>query len=132
MEKNLNLSCDAISAIKALQHKNGTYHYYADTLSRLINLIFNQSDEIGMSDTEAMATLRTLHALRDDLNSISGIVAESQQTEASDEEISERVEETFSSDNTSHNTPDIPNPKTHASVVDKIKYYLRQIELTIE
>lgn len=72
---NINLSAEAIAAINALQHPAGTYSYYRDTLSRLFNFVLSQSDEIGMSDTEAMHTLRALDAMRSDLTEIAGAAA---------------------------------------------------------
>ena len=53
MHHELNLSAEAIRAITALQHKNGTFRYYKHTINRLKILILHQSDEIGMSDAEA-------------------------------------------------------------------------------
>lgn len=72
MENNINLTPDAVKAIQALQHPCGTYQYYRSTLDRLFTYILNNSDEIGMSDNEAMATLRTLNALRSDIADIAG------------------------------------------------------------
>lgn len=70
--KILTLSTAATAAIERLQHKNGTYEFYTATLSRLFNYILDQSDEIGMSDTEAIHTLRVLQYLNDDLAHIAG------------------------------------------------------------
>lgn len=99
MKKNIKLTAFALRAIINLQHSNGTYRYYADTLSRLITFVLHQSDEIGMSDCEAMATLRALHSLREDLGHIAGSVAESGQVEieADDdpEDVAARVEAIF-------------------------------------
>lgn len=75
MENNINLTPDAVKAIEALQHPEGTHTYYRDTLSRLFNFVLSQSDEIGMSDTEAMHTLRVLDAVRADLTAIAGTAA---------------------------------------------------------
>ncbi len=69
MKNKINVSESAISAIVNLQHRNGTYSYYANALTRLINFVLHQSDEIGISDREAMATLRALHSIREDLPS---------------------------------------------------------------
>ena len=69
---NITLSSTAIAAINRLQHKNGTFEFYSTTLSRLFNYILEQSDEIGMSDTEAMHTLRVLQFLKEDLAQIAG------------------------------------------------------------
>ena len=63
MENNINLTPDAVKAIQALQHPCGTYQFYRAHLDRLFNYILNNSDEIGMSDNEAMHTLRALNAL---------------------------------------------------------------------
>lgn len=93
--QNITLTPGAIRAIEALQHKNGTYRFYTDTLGRLFNYILSQSDEIGMSATEAIATLRALKYLKSDLQQIAGAVAEEPEA-ATSEEISDRVEAVFS------------------------------------
>ena len=72
MENNINLTPDAVKAIQALQHPCGTYQFYRAHLDRLFNYILNNSDEIGMSDNEAMHTLRALNALRADIADIAG------------------------------------------------------------
>lgn len=72
MENNINLTPDAVKAIQALQHPCGTYQFYRAHLDRLFNYILNNSDEIGMSDNEAMHTLRALNALRSDIADIAG------------------------------------------------------------
>lgn len=72
MENNINLTPDAVKAIQALQHPCGTYQFYRAYLDRLFNYILNNSDEIGMSDNEAMHTLRALNALRADIADIAG------------------------------------------------------------
>ncbi len=72
MENNINLTPDAVKAIQALQHPCGTYQFYRTHLDRLFNYILNNSDEIGMSDNEAMHTLRALNALRADIADIAG------------------------------------------------------------
>ena len=69
---SITLSPEATKAIQALQHPCGTYEYYSKTLSRLFTFILNFSDEIGMSNNEAMDTLRALHALRADIADIAG------------------------------------------------------------
>lgn len=70
MENNIKLTPDAVKAIQALQHPCGTYQFYRAYLDRLFNYILNNSDEIGMSDNEAMHTLRALNALRSDIADI--------------------------------------------------------------
>lgn len=73
MKSNIiTLSSGAIAAIERLQHSRGTYDFYAATLTRLFNYILDQSDEIGMSDTEAVHTLRVLRYLKDDITHIAG------------------------------------------------------------
>lgn len=73
MKSNIiTLSSGAIAAIERLQHSRGTYDFYAATLTRLFNYILDQSDEIGMSDTEAVHTLRVLRYLKDDITNIAG------------------------------------------------------------
>ncbi len=76
MENNINLTPDAVKAIQALQHPCGTYQFYRTHLDRLFNYILNNSDEIGMSDNEAMHTLRALNALRSDIADIAGTPAQ--------------------------------------------------------
>lgn len=75
MENNITLSPEAVKAIEALQHGCGTYQFYRTHIDRLFNYILDSSDEIGMSDTEAMATLRALNSLRADLAAIAGAPA---------------------------------------------------------
>lgn len=70
--KNITLSTKAVAAIERLQHPRGIYDFYATTLTRLFNYILDQSDEIGMSDTEAVHTLRVLRYLKDDITHIAG------------------------------------------------------------
>lgn len=96
MENNINLTPDAVKAIEALQHPEGTHTYYRDTLSRLFNFVLSQSDEIGMSDTEAMHTLRVLDAVRADLTAIADTAAtRSDEAPASAEDAASRVDATF-------------------------------------
>lgn len=76
MENNIKLTPDAVKAIQALQHPCGTYQFYRTHLDRLFNYILNNSDEIGMSDNEAMHTLRALNALREDIADIAGTPAQ--------------------------------------------------------
>lgn len=73
MKSNIiTLSSGAVAAIERLQHSCGTYDFYATTLTRLSNYILDQSDEIGMSDTEAVHALRVLRYLKDDITNIAG------------------------------------------------------------
>ena len=61
MEKKNNtiqVSDAALSAINGLQHPAGTYDYYRRTLDRLFNTVLHASEELGMDDMEAVATLR--------------------------------------------------------------------------
>jgi hypothetical protein len=96
MQSNINLSNDAAKVIEALQHKNGTFRYYHSALTSLSRYILQQSDEIGMSDTEALATLRVLDAIDSDLATIAGpVAAESSETETQ-EEVAARIDATFS------------------------------------
>lgn len=85
-QNNISLNAEAIRAIQSLQAKNGTYHYYKRALKRLTSLVLNHGDEIGMSDTEALSTLRAIEAIRLDLTDIAGTVAKIPDVEA---EISE-------------------------------------------
>lgn len=94
--KNITLSAEAVAAIEGLQNSCGTYDYYASTLSRLFNYVLAQSDEIGMDDTEAIATLRVLQSLKTDLAYIAGRDRTPiTHTLATADETAERVENTF-------------------------------------
>lgn len=85
MKNNNILSEHAIQVIKNLQHSCGTYNYYRETLNRLFNYILNQSDEIGMSDTEAIHTLRALQYIREDLAAIANRQAQTPTAPATEE-----------------------------------------------
>lgn len=95
MQNNINLSAEASRAIEALRHKNGTFNYYRNTLSRLHTYILHQSDEIGMSDTETLHTLRVLDAISSDLAALAGPAATGMTAPDTPEEIAERVESVF-------------------------------------
>ena len=78
MEKKNNtiqVSDAALSAINGLQHPAGTYDYYRRTLDRLFNTVLHASEELGMDDMEAVATLRAIDSIRQDLATIAGPVA---------------------------------------------------------
>lgn len=69
--KNITITAEAVAAIERLQHHCGTYEFYNATLTRLFNFVLDQSDEIGMDNTEAIHTLRVLQYLKEDLAQIS-------------------------------------------------------------
>lgn len=69
-ENKIILSSAAENAIRALRHKEGTLNVYVNTLDRLFSLVLHQADEIGISDYEAMSTMRVLDMIRDDLRSL--------------------------------------------------------------
>lgn len=94
--KNITLTTEAIAAIERLQHINGTYDFYEMTLSRLFGFILDQSDEIGMGDTEAISTLRALRYIREDLAAIAGRSKASVPTTAHEENAAGKVESAFS------------------------------------
>lgn len=96
MQSNISLSNDAAKVIEALQHKNGTFRYYHSALTSLSRYILQQSDEIGMSDTEALATLRVLDAIDSDLATIAGPVATEPTETETQEEVAARIDATFS------------------------------------
>lgn len=73
MDNNIKLTPEAIKAIQALQHPRGTYQFYRSHLDRLFFYILDNSDEIGMSDNEAMGTLRALNAIRADIADIANM-----------------------------------------------------------
>lgn len=96
-KQNISLTPHALQAIEALQHSNGTYRFYADTLTRLFNHVLQQSDEIGMDATEALDTLRALHFLKSDLRHIAERAGTESNVSTSDD-LDDRVESVFSSD----------------------------------
>lgn len=69
-DQKINLTPDAIRAIESLQAVGGTFKFYDDTLKRLESYILEFAEEIGMSDTEALHTLRVLRYVRQDLADI--------------------------------------------------------------
>lgn len=134
--KILTLSTTAIAAIDRLQHKNGTYEFYASTLSRLFNHILDQSDEIGMSDTEAIHTLRVLQYLKDDIAHIAGkgdspieirIEANTEAIEHTfetiTEEAAEKVESTFAG-LSMEEVREFVNPPQPTTTVDHVNRYI--------
>lgn len=106
MQNNINLSAEASRAIEALRHKNGTFNYYRNTLSRLHTYILHQSDEIGMSDTETLHTLRVLDAISSDLAALAGPAANGMTAPDTPEEIAERVESVFTEEIHDSNYPE--------------------------
>lgn len=72
MQNNVILSAGAVRVITALQHKNGTYDYYRATIDRIYTYILHAGDEIGMSDTEILHTVRALDGIRSDLKDLAG------------------------------------------------------------
>ena len=99
MEKKNNtiqVSDAALAAINGLQHTAGTYHYYRATLDRIFNTVLHVSEDLGMDDMEAVATLRAIDGIRRDLAAIAGSVARRKSHQnPPEEEIAERVEDTF-------------------------------------
>ena len=69
-DQKINLTPDAIRAIESLQAVGGTFKFYDETLKRLESYILEFAEEIGMSDTEALHTLRVLRYVRQDLADI--------------------------------------------------------------
>lgn len=92
--KNIALTPEALVVIEALQHNNGTYTFYTNALKRLFNFILDQSDEIGMSDTEAIHTLRAIQYIREDLATIANRQAQTPTTPDT-EETADKVETAF-------------------------------------
>lgn len=120
MEKKNNtiqVSDAALSAINGLQHPAGTYDYYRRTLDRLFNTVLHASEELGMDDMEAVATLRAIDSIRQDLATIAGPVARHKcREQPTEEEIAERVEETFTDIDDSHDS-NYPQPEESGEVV---------------
>ena len=57
-------------AIAGLQHAAGTAEAYENTLDRIFNAVLLNQDDMGLDDSEAIDTLRTLELLRADLRAI--------------------------------------------------------------
>ena len=94
MSNSIKLSVKAANAITALRDANGTLEYYQNTL-RLIGRIFlEQSDEIGLTDTEAIHILRVLHSINCDLEALRGPITP-KRLDDRPEIILGRVTETF-------------------------------------
>ena len=76
MEKkhNVLLSEKVLEALSYLQGEDGfnTYEYYSATLRKASRLILAGSEDLGMSDHEAMQMLRGLAALSSDLDILAG------------------------------------------------------------
>lgn len=106
MQNNINLSAEAMQAIAALRHKNGTFNYYRNTLNRLHTYILHQSDEIGMSDTETLHTLRVLDSISSDLAALAGPAATGMTPPDTPEEVAERVESVFTDEVNDSNCPE--------------------------
>lgn len=92
--KNIALTPEALVVIEALQHNNGTYSFYTNALKRLFNFVLDQSDEIGMSDTEAIYTLRALQYISEDLATIANRQVQTP-TALTTEETADKVETAF-------------------------------------
>lgn len=92
--KNIALTPEALVVIEALQHNKGTFTFYTNALKRLFNFVLDQSDEIGMSDTEAINTLRALQYIREDLATIANRQAQTP-TAPDTEETADKVETAF-------------------------------------
>lgn len=58
-------------AILALVHKEGTAKTYLDTIARLSKAVLYWQYDMGMDDTEAIGTLRTLDLMRMNIEDIS-------------------------------------------------------------
>lgn len=93
--KNIALTPEALVVIEALQHNNGTYTFYTNALKRLFKFVLDQSDEIGMDDTEAIHTLRALQYIREDLATIANRQSDPVADPTNTEETVEKVEATF-------------------------------------
>lgn len=57
-------------AIAGLQHAAGTAETYENTLERIFYAVLHNQDDLGMDDSEAIDTLRTLELLRADIRAI--------------------------------------------------------------
>lgn len=70
MELTIKTNSPAANVIIALTHPAGSAKFYIDTLSRLFNAVLYNQDDLGMSDTEAIETLRALSLLKADIKAI--------------------------------------------------------------
>lgn len=70
MELTIKTNSPSANAIIALTHPAGSAKFYTDTLSRLFNAVLYNQDDLGMSDTEAIETLRALALLKADIEAI--------------------------------------------------------------
>lgn len=70
MEKPIKLTKEAASAVSDLRTTGGTLSLYQETLGRLFKLVLHQGDEIGMSDFEAVSTIRVIDMIRTDLRAL--------------------------------------------------------------
>lgn len=71
MKLTINTESAAASAITAMVHSAGTSEIYINTLSRLYKCVLHNQEDLGMDDTEAIDTLRTLDLLKSDIQDIS-------------------------------------------------------------
>lgn len=106
MKKNLNLSQDAIMAIKGLQHKAGTFPYYFSTLNRLSKRVLHFGEEMGMTSVQIVETLRALNSLSQDLCSISGMGLKELVNEPSEQDLIEFANEMFDEESDNQETND--------------------------
>lgn len=100
----IKVSDSHLMVIKALRNKNGTYNCYRSTLERIFTTLLYQSEELGMSDNELIATLRVIDSIRRDLAVIAGPAALAAEASGNDDddtirtEIAEKVDAMFPAD----------------------------------
>lgn len=70
MELRINSDSRAAYVLINLVHKEGTAKFYINTLTRLFNAVLYNQEDLGMDDTEAIETLRTLALLRADIKDL--------------------------------------------------------------
>lgn len=126
MKNNIILSADATQVIGNLQHSCGTFDYYNDTLTGLFNYILNQSDEIGMSDMEALHTLRVLNALKADLGTLAGKGVDTPESVTS-EDVAARVEATFENIDITEK----PEKMTKETALEKADTYVKNAKQSL-
>lgn len=69
-EITIKLSAATARTLTGIVHSVGIADLYIDTLNRLFNAVLYNQDDLGMDDTEAVDTLRTLGMLTSDIRTI--------------------------------------------------------------
>ncbi len=85
-EKTYPMITDNVkTALTEIQEPNGMYELYDTTLSRIEDILFINSDDIGLSDSDALSILRVLRLLRHDLRRLATTEEQSEEADVEDE-----------------------------------------------